>query len=141
MDGSRLSSVPFTTEDRQWDARFNVQLDSDLEQLLESIKRDWESGRIKYILVGGVEIGTKPYQDDYQIKHVHVAVMFANRISKRALLTPWQSWLWNLSLSNRFIHSLVHHQCISNIQLHNNVRTLNNCNCCSCCNFLFCYSL
>lgn len=89
MDGGRTTTVPFATEDRQWDCRFNVQLDSDLEQLLEAIRRDYGTGRIKYILVGGVEIGTKPYQDDYQIKHVHVAVMFANRVSKRALLTAW----------------------------------------------------
>ena len=89
MDGARINSVPFATEDRQWDCRFNVQLDSDLEQLLESIKRDAATGRIKYVLVGGVEVGTKPYQDDYQIKHVHVAVMFVNRVSKRALLTSW----------------------------------------------------
>lgn len=89
MDGGRVTNVPFATEDRQWDCRFNVQLESDLEQLLETIQQDYRTGRIKYILVGGVEIGTKPYQDDYQIKHVHVAVMFANRVSKRSLLTAW----------------------------------------------------
>ena len=89
MDGGRVTSVPYATEDRQWDCRFNVQLESDLEQLLEAIRQDYGTGRIKYILVGGVEIGTKPYQDDYQIRHVHVAVMFANRVSKRALLTAW----------------------------------------------------
>jgi len=89
MDGGRVNNVPFATEDRQWDCRFNVQLESDLEQLLEAIRQDYGTGRIKYVLVGGVEIGTKPYQDDYQIKHVHVGVMFANRVSKRALLTAW----------------------------------------------------
>ena len=81
--------VSFATEDRQWDARFNVQLDSDLEELLASITTDFGTGRIKYVLVGGTEIGTKPYQDDYGIKHVHVAVMFANRVSKRSLLNTW----------------------------------------------------
>lgn len=87
MDGQHF--VSYTTEDRQWDCRFNVQLESDLEQLLTAIRQDYGTGRITYILVGGVEIGTKPYQDDYQIKHVHVAVMFANRVSKRSLLKAW----------------------------------------------------
>lgn len=81
--------VSFTTEDRQWDGRFNVQLDEDLTRLLNAIKRHWESGRLKYILVGGVEIGTRPYQDDYKIKHVHVAAIFHDRISKRAILKNW----------------------------------------------------
>lgn len=87
MDGKHF--VPFTCEDRQWDARFNVQLESDLEQLLEALRQDYGAGRLKYILVGGVEIGTKPFQDDYQIKHVHVAAMFHNRVSKRSILKTW----------------------------------------------------
>lgn len=86
MDGKHVS---YTTEDRQWDARFNVQLESDLEQLLEALRQDAGTGRLSYLLVGGVEIGTKPYQDDYQIKHVHVAAMFANRVSKRSILKTW----------------------------------------------------
>jgi hypothetical protein len=89
MNDQRVTSVPFATEDRQWDARFNVQLDRDLEQLLETLRQDFGTGRLKYLLVGGVEVGTKPYQDDYQINHVHVAAMFANRVSKRSLLNTW----------------------------------------------------
>lgn len=84
-----VRQVAFTAEDRQWDGRFNVQLDEDLTRLLDAIKRHWESGRLKYILVGGVEIGTRPYQDDYQVKHVHVAAIFHDRISKRAILKNW----------------------------------------------------
>ena len=68
--------VSYTTEDRQWDARFNVQSDDDLEQLQAAIKRHWESGVLRYILIGGPEIGTRPHQDDYQIRHVHVAAIF-----------------------------------------------------------------
>lgn len=82
-------TVAFTTEDRQWDGRFNVQSDDDLTRLLDAVKQHWESGRLKYILVGGIEIGTRPYQDDYQIKHVHVAAIFHDRISKRAILKNW----------------------------------------------------
>ena len=81
--------VNFATEDKQWDARFNVQEIADLDNLLTNITAHYNSGRLTYILVGGVEIGTKPYQDDYQIKHVHVAAMFANRISKKSILTNW----------------------------------------------------
>lgn len=86
----KKSQVSFTTEDRQWDGRFNVQTDGDLVGLLDGIREHWGSGRIKYVLVGGVEVGTRPYQDDYQIKHVHVAAIFHDRISKRAILKNWR---------------------------------------------------
>ena len=62
MDGKQF--VAFTREDRQWDCRFNVQLSSDLANLVDAIKKDFQNGRLKYVLVGGVEIGTRPYQDD-----------------------------------------------------------------------------
>lgn len=78
--------VSFQTEDRQWDARFNVQLDADLDQLLGAAKREFESGKLKYVLIGGVEVGTKEFQDDYNIRHVHVALIYVNRVSKRAIL-------------------------------------------------------
>lgn len=80
------SYVPFHAEDRQWDCRFNVQLESDLQDLVRSVQQLFDTGKLKYGLIGGTEIGTKPYQDDYQVKHVHVALMFANRVSKRSLL-------------------------------------------------------
>lgn len=84
-----IKSVPFHHEDRQWDARFNVQQDEDLSRLLDGIKQDYERGKLKYILVGGPEIGTRAYQDDYQIRHVHVAAIFHNRVSKRSILKNW----------------------------------------------------
>lgn len=89
METTSLRSVPFHHEDRQWDARFNVQQDGDLEQLIEAIKREFDGGKLKYVLVGGPEIGTRSYQDDYQIRHVHVAAIFNNRTSKRAILKNW----------------------------------------------------
>lgn len=73
-------------EDRQWDARFNVPTDEYLETLLGNIRSECDKGRFKYVLVGGVEIGTKPSQDDYQCKHVHVAIITHNRISKSSIL-------------------------------------------------------
>lgn len=86
----RPKTVPFTHEDRQWDCRFNVQIDGDMEQLVTAIKADYESGKLKYILIGGPEIGTKSYQDDYNIRHVHVCAIFNNRTSKRAILKNWK---------------------------------------------------
>lgn len=83
---TRPKTVPYHHEDRQWDARFNVQQEEDLGKLLDAVKDCNDKGLLKYILVGGVEIGTRAYQDDYQIKHVHVAAIFHNRISKRSIL-------------------------------------------------------
>jgi hypothetical protein len=89
MSSASIRTVPYHHEDRQWDGRFNVQQDEDLARLLDAIKGEYERGKLKYILVGGVEIGTRSYQDDYQIKHVHVAAIFNNRTSKRSILKNW----------------------------------------------------
>lgn len=78
--------VSFQHEDRQWDARFNVQTEEDVTRLLDAARDTWESGKLKYLLIGGVEVGTRPFQDDYQIRHVHAALIFHNRTSKRAVL-------------------------------------------------------
>lgn len=86
---SAQASVPFTTQDRQWDGRFNVQTDESLQRLLAGLKREWDNGKFRYILCGGVEIGTRPYQDDYQVKHVHVAAIFHNRATKSSILKNW----------------------------------------------------
>lgn len=86
MEQANNRTVPFHTEDRQWDARFNVHTDEDLGELLANIRAEFDRGRLKYVLVSGVEVGTRPFQDDYLIRHVHVAAIFVNRISKRALL-------------------------------------------------------
>lgn len=77
------------TVDRQWDCRFNVQQQEDLDAIVTAIKRDARDGKFGYILVGGVEIGDNPRTDDYGIRHVHVAAIFINRISKSAILRNW----------------------------------------------------
>lgn len=82
--------VPDLHVDRQWDCRFNIQLDDDLERLLEGIRQDISAGRLRYILVGGPEIGQRPYQTDYNIRHVHVAAVFANRVSKSSIIKNWR---------------------------------------------------
>lgn len=82
--------VNYYTEDRQWDARFNVPTEAYLNQLLDSIRNSCNQGIVKYCLVGGVEIGTRPNQNDYQCKHVHVAIIFNNRHSKSSILKKWK---------------------------------------------------
>lgn len=83
------TSVPFSTEDRQWDARFNVQDDDYCASIVESIMLESTSGKFKYVLVSGVEVGTRPYQTDYKCKHIHVAAIFNNRASKASILKNW----------------------------------------------------
>lgn len=82
-------SVPYQHEDRQWDARFNVPTAEDVEKLIKGIRSQFDQGRLKYVLIGGREIGTKPNHSDYQIQHVHVAAVFTNRTSKRSILKSW----------------------------------------------------
>jgi len=72
--------------DRQWDARFNVPTDEDLDQLLFAVREQFRQGKFTYALVGGVEIGDRPFQGDYLIRHVHVALVYANRASKASVL-------------------------------------------------------
>lgn len=87
LSSAQPKTVSYKTEDRQWDARFNVQADEDLDALLEGVKQLSDEGRFKYVLVGGPEIGTRSYQDDYGIRHVHCAFIFNNRHSKRSILS------------------------------------------------------
>jgi len=83
------TKVTFKTEDRQWDARINVQTDEDLECLMENILLEQAAGKFRYILIGGLEIGTRPNQGDYQVRHVHVAAIFNNRASKASIIKNW----------------------------------------------------
>lgn len=87
LSSAQPKTVSYKTEDRQWDARFNVQAQEDLDALLEGVRQLSDEGRFKYVLVGGPEIGTRSYQDDYGIKHVHCAFIFHNRHSKRSILS------------------------------------------------------
>lgn len=78
--------TPFHHLDREWDARFNVPTDDDLELILQALKAECQQGKLKYALISGVEIGTRPFHDDYLIRHVHVALLYMNRVSKSAIL-------------------------------------------------------
>jgi hypothetical protein len=85
----KLINVSYGTEDRQWDIRLNVQTDEYLDKIIANIKDEDDKGKFKYILIGGVEIGTRPNQDDYQVEHVHIAVIFHNRASKSSIIKNW----------------------------------------------------
>ena len=58
-------------------------------EVISAIKSEHEKGKFKYILIGGYEIGTRSTQDDYGVRHVHVAAMFNNRCSKASILKNW----------------------------------------------------
>ncbi|ETV71914.1 hypothetical protein H257_12751 [Aphanomyces astaci] len=81
--------VAYNTEDRQWDARINVQDDAYLQSIIDNIVLENARGKFKYILIGGVEVGTRPNQTEYQVKHIHVAAIFHNRESKASILKNW----------------------------------------------------
>lgn len=83
------TSVSYTTQDRQWDARFNVPTDEYLQQIVTAIMLEQTAGKFKYILISGVEVGTRPYQTDYKVRHIHVAVVFHNRATKSSILKNW----------------------------------------------------
>lgn len=78
--------VPFHHLEREWDARFNVPTDEDLDLIVSAVKEQAQQGKFRFVLVSGVEIGTRPFHDDYLIRHVHVALIFNNRTSKSAIL-------------------------------------------------------
>lgn len=81
--------VAYATEDRQWDIRINVQDDQYLESIVESVMLEAVAGKFKYVLIGGLEIGTRPNNSDYQVRHVHAAVIFHNRASKASIIKNW----------------------------------------------------
>ena len=90
MNSTHTKTISHLHEDRQWDVRLNVQTDEYLKTITDNITRQYtERGSLKYILIGGIEIGTKPSQDDYQIRHVHIAAIFHNRVSKAAIIKNW----------------------------------------------------
>ena len=82
--------VPFHMQAREWDARFNVPTPEDLDAILTNVKAEVAAGKFRYVLVGGVEIGDRPFQNDYLIKHVHVALIYNNRVTKSSIIKNLQ---------------------------------------------------
>lgn len=85
-----MQSVPHSHEDRQWDIRINVQTDDYLQEIIESVMLENVSGKFKYCLIGGLEVGTRPNHSDYQVRHFHAAVIFHNRASKASIIKNWR---------------------------------------------------
>lgn len=83
------SVVSDGTLDRQWDARVNVEKPGKLDELLGKISEEATNGKYSYILVSGVEIGGNPAHTDYMLKHVHIAAVFSNRVSKWSIVRNW----------------------------------------------------
>lgn len=80
------SKVLHSHSDRQWDIRVNVQDDDYLQAIVENVMLEAVAGKIQYVLIGGLEIGTKPNHSDYKVRHVHIALMLHNRTTKGAII-------------------------------------------------------
>lgn len=78
--------VPAHTADRQWDLRVNVPTSDDLERLETAVRAEIDAGKFRYVLIGGVERGDNMYHDDFEIKHVHVALIYINRVTKASII-------------------------------------------------------
>src|SRR5512137_1243632 len=77
------------TLDRQWDIRLNISGQEYLEELIAAIEEHYASGKIRYVLVSGVEIGTKATNSDYQCEHIHIALILHERMTGNAILNHW----------------------------------------------------
>ena len=87
MSNTSNNFVPFHHQDREWDARFNMPTDDDLNTFLAAVKSEAvNQSKFRYCLVGGIEIGSRPYQNDYLIRHVHCAFIYNNRVTKSSIL-------------------------------------------------------
>lgn len=89
VNNSMNTYVADNREDRQWDCRLNIPNPEYLDKILENLKSEVDKGKFVYLLVGGLEIGTRPTQDDYLREHVHIAAIFHNRASKSSILRNW----------------------------------------------------
>lgn len=86
----RLASE-WAEQDRQWDIRINLgpgdctleDANRELEWFLDKVKA-WD--KIRYVFVGGIEVGDNPSQDDFQRFHVHVALILNTPNTRRAVV-------------------------------------------------------
>lgn len=81
----------WSEQDRQWDIRINLapgdgvleDARTELQWFLDKC-RAWD--KIKYVFVGGIEIGANPSQDDYQRFHVHTALILFTPNTRRSVV-------------------------------------------------------
>lgn len=85
--------IDWSEQDRQWDIRVNLLPGSEIGALedaraeleaLLTIWKKWE--KIKYLFVGGIEVGENPSQDDFERFHVHVALILHTPNTRRAVV-------------------------------------------------------
>ncbi|KAG9409937.1 hypothetical protein AC1031_017965 [Aphanomyces cochlioides] len=86
---TQFQPTPAQDFDRQWDIRLNISGQEYLETLVTAITEHFATGRIKYVLMSGVEIGTRPNQNDYQVEHVHIALILHDRMTAQAIMKKW----------------------------------------------------
>lgn len=73
-------------QDRQWDARFNSPNEDFDHDVISAAQGGIDNGRLRYVLVGGPEIGTQPTHSDFATRHIHVALVFHNPTTRNAIL-------------------------------------------------------
>jgi hypothetical protein len=86
----RLASE-WAEQDRQWDIRINLgpgdcsfeDACKELDWFVDKIKA-WD--KIRYVFVGGIEVGDNPSHDDYHRFHVHVALILNTPNTRRAVV-------------------------------------------------------
>lgn len=81
----------WSEQDRQWDIRINLapgdgtleNARTELQWFLDKV-RAWD--KIKYIFVGGIEVGANPSQDDFKRFHVHAALILFTPNTRRSVV-------------------------------------------------------
>lgn len=89
MNNTQAKNVGYQTEDRQWDIRLNCPDDDYLQCIVENVMLESTNGKFRWVLIGGIEIGTRPNNTDYKCRHVHIGVIFHNRASKSSIIKNW----------------------------------------------------
>lgn len=85
--------IDWSEQDRQWDIRVNLLPGSEIGSIedareeLEALLKIWKAwDKIKYLFVGGIEVGDNPSQDDFERFHVHVALILHTPNTRRAVV-------------------------------------------------------
>lgn len=84
-------ATEWAEQDRQWDIRINLgdgdctlaEASTELDWFLDKV-RAWD--KIKYVFVGGIEVGDNPSQDDFKRFHVHVCLILFTPNTRRAVV-------------------------------------------------------
>ena len=84
---SNTERTKYVTKDRQWDCRFNSPSEESDDAIVQLAKAACDASRLRYVLIGGPEVGNNPKQDDYGCRHVHVAVVSHNPLARSTILS------------------------------------------------------